>query len=147
MPALVHLLPPSARQAVSPDRLRALGEFLRFGLVGALGFIWDTATVYALAPWLGLYLAGIAAYVVAASINWMLNRIWTFRGAPRQRAALQWARFLAANLVGFVLNRGTYATLIATFVTCRTYPVLAVAAGSLAGLMANFLLSRRYVYR
>ncbi len=147
MPGPVHFLPQAARRIATPDRMQTLAELARFGVVGTLGFVWDTATVYALAPWTGLYAAGFAAYAVAASINWLLNRLWTFRGRTRDAPAAQWARFLAANAVGFVLNRGIYVALIATVARCRDYPVLAVAAGSLAGMLVNFVLSRRYVYR
>jgi putative flippase GtrA len=122
-------------------------DFLRFGMVGAIGFCFDTGTVYALSPWIGLYLAGFASYFVAATVNWVLNRIWTFRHRVHAAAHLQWARFLAVNLIGFVLNRGAYAILIATTLTAREYPVLAVAAGAFSGLALNFFLSRRIVFR
>lgn len=121
--------------------------FLRFGLVGTLGFLVDTATVYATAPLVGLYGAGLLAYVVAASVTWFANRIWTFRASPPAPMHRQWALYLAANSLGFVLNRGTYIVLIATLAVCREHPVLAVAAGAIAGLFANFSLSRRVVFR
>ena len=72
----------------------------------------DTATVYALRYQLGLYGAGLVSYLVAATGTWICNRLWTFRGSGSGPAHRQWARFLAANAVGFVLNRGTYALLI-----------------------------------
>jgi putative flippase GtrA len=122
-------------------------EFLRFAAVGVLGFIWDTATVYTTKAAIGLYGAGVAGYVVAASANWVFNRLWTFRGRAHDALHRQWARFLLLNLGGFVLNRGTYAVLIATEPVVRAHPVLAVAAGALAGLGANFVLSNRYVFR
>jgi len=118
-----------------------IGQFLRFGVVGTLGFVVDTATVYALWARLGPVGAGVVAYVVAASANWALNRVWTFRSsAPPGR---QWVLFLAANLVGFVLNRGLYIFLVLNVLLAATYPVLAVAAGSLAGMFVNFGLSRK----
>ena len=58
-----------------------------------------------------------------------------------------WGLFLAVNLVGFACNYGTYAALISGVPMMRDLPVLAVAAGSLAGMVGNFLLSRRYVFR
>ena len=55
--------------------------------------------------------------------------------------------FLAANLLGFVLNRGTYFTLVTISATCAAEPVLAVAAGAIAGMFINFHLSRSVVFR
>ncbi|MBS0562460.1 MAG: GtrA family protein [Proteobacteria bacterium] len=124
-----------------------LGQFLRFGVVGTFGFVVDTSVVYALRHPLGLYGAGAAAYVVAASANWVLNRVWTFRGRGSGPAHRQWLLFLAANLAGFVLNRGTYAILVTTVPLCADQPVFAVAAGSIAGLGLNFALSRSVVFR
>ena len=131
-----------------PERHRSLGgEFLRFGTVGAFGFCIDVAVVYALRGALGLYGAGMVAYLAAASANWALNRIWTFRDRAHSAVHAQWARFLLVNLFGFVLNRGAYSILIASLPAARAQPVIAVAAGSISGFLVNFLLSRRLVFR
>lgn len=124
-----------------------LVQFLQFGTVGTFGFLVDTAVVYAARGALGLYGAGILSFFVAASANWALNRVWTFRGLSNGAAHRQWAKFLAANSVGFVLNRGAYFTLVTISIVCMTNPVLAVAAGSLTGMLANFTLSRQLVFR
>jgi len=124
-----------------------LAQFLRFGTVGAFGFVVDTATVYATRGRLGLYGAGVLAFLVAASANWALNRVWTFRGLGTGALHRQWAMFLAANSLGFVLNRGAYFILVTVSVLCAANPVIAVAAGSITGMFANFTLSRRLVFR
>ena len=128
-------------------RLAILRQFLRFGTVGAGGFVVDTGTVYALKGWVGLYFAGAVAYVVAATVNWALNRIWTFRGQGSGAMHRQWALFLAANALGFVLNRGTYFILITISSFCYAYPVVAIAAGVAVGMFLNFYLSRTVVFR
>ncbi len=131
----------------TPARVARLAQFVKFGSVGLIGLVMDTAAVYGLRGSLGLYGAGVVAYGVAASGNWLLNRIWTFRGQGAGPAHRQWARFLAANLVGFALNRGTYALLV-TFVAAAAHqPVIATSAGAIAGMFVNFHLSRRMVFR
>ncbi len=124
-----------------------LGQFLRFGVVGTFGFLVDTATVYGLRAWLGLYGAGAAAYLTAASANWVLNRAWTFRGQGSLPAHRQWARFLAVNLIGFAFNRGTYFALVTWSALCAREPVFAVAAGGIAGLGLNFHFSRTVAFK
>ena len=124
-----------------------LAQFLRFGVVGTFGFVIDTATVYATRGALGLYGAGAVAFLVAATANWWVNRVWTFRGLGGGALHRQWAKFLAANSLGFVLNRGAYFILVTVSVLCAANPVIAVAAGSVTGLAANFTLSRRLVFR
>jgi putative flippase GtrA len=135
------------RAATIDARGEALGQFLRFGLVGGIGFFADSATVYALRAEIGLIAAGMVSYFVAATVTWALNRNWTFRGLGNGPAHRQWARFLLANLVGFVLNRGTYVLLVSLVPFCAEQPVLAVAAGALAGMGVNFGLSRAVVFR
>ena len=135
----------------TPDALRAklplFVQFLRFGTVGVAGFVVDTATVYATRGALGLYGAGTVAYLTAATATWLFNRLWTFRGSGSGPAHRQWMAFLAANLLGFELNRGTYFTLVTISATCAAEPVLAVAAGAIAGMFINFHLSRSVVFR
>lgn len=124
-----------------------LSQFLRFGAVGAFGFVVNTAVLYAARGVLGLYGAEVLAYFIAATANWALNRVWTFRGLSTGALHRQWALFLATNTLGFALNYGTYATLVTVSALCAAEPVIAVAAGSIAGMFANFTLSRRLVFR
>jgi putative flippase GtrA len=132
----------------NPPRRAIAAQFLRFGCVGLCGFAVDTAIVYALRGAIGLYAAGFASYLAAATVNWVLNRLWTFRGrggdGPLRR---QWALFLLVNLAGLALNRGAYVLLIATTDLARAWPVLAVFAGAVAGMAVNFWLSRAVVFR
>ena len=121
-------------------------QFLRFGTVGAAGFVVDTAVVYGLRGPLGLYGAGAAAYGVAASFTWLFNRLWTFRGPQRLAVGRQWAVFLATQSVGFVVNRGVFAVLVTVSSFCFDYPVVAIAAGVAAGMFLNFAAARRYVF-
>ena len=144
---LATQLPPPLPSYMTAARVATLMQFLMFGTVGTVGFIVDTAIVYALRGSLGLYGAGMVSYVVAATVTWWCNRVWTFRGRRSGALHRQWALFLLTNLGGFALNRGTYAALITFVPLCAAEPVLAVAAGSLAGMFANFGLSRRIVFR
>jgi putative flippase GtrA len=139
---------PRFKTALGPARFHLLMEFLRFGVVGTIGFVVDTAVLYAgLAVGLGLYGGRALSYLVAASTTWALNRLWTFRGRGDGSAHRQWALFLVVNLVGFAMNYGTYAVLIAFVPMVAAHPVLGVAAGALAGMFGNFVLSRRLVFR
>lgn len=137
--------------ARSPAAQALGGELLRFGTVGIVGFLVDAAVLTAgialgTGPWLGRVLS----YLAAATTTFGLNRAWTFRSAARpagrRGAARQWGLFLLVNLVGFACNYGTYAALLAGIPLVAAQPILGVAAGSLAGLLGNFLLARRFVF-
>ncbi|MEJ0020189.1 MAG: GtrA family protein [Acetobacteraceae bacterium] len=147
---LLHLAarsPPPLRRLATPGRIATFVQFLKFGIVGTGGFLVDTAVVYALRRTLGLYGAGLVSYLAAATATWAFNRLWTFRGRGTGPVHRQWARFLAVNLAGFVLNRGTYAILITFVPVCADHPVIAVAAGAIAGMFVNFSLARAIVFR
>jgi putative flippase GtrA len=136
------------RPHASEERLRLFVQFLQFGVVGVIGFVIDTATVYALWKFVGLYVAGFAGFFTAASGTWFCNRLWTFRHLPGRDAwHVQWARFLAANFTGFLINRGVYVLLITFVDFAARVPAVAVGAGALAGMLLNFNLSRKVVFR
>jgi putative flippase GtrA len=142
-------LPTADRLAgiLGPERRRAAMQFGRFGVVGTVGFLVDTMVLYmSLALGLGLYSGRVVSYLAAATTTWTLNRNWTFRGQGGGPAARQWALFLLVNLVGFACNYGVYALLVASVPFAAAHPIVAIAAGSLAGMIGNFLLSRRYVF-
>lgn len=156
--AVERSLPSADASAVDPvvaaasagqTRLLSLAsQMLKFGTVGGLGFLWDTSTVYLLRPVVGFTVATLAAYFIAATMNWTLNRLWTFRGhGSRDSLLRQWLNFLGANGLGFVLNRSAVFALAWTSPFCLAHPVVALAVGSLAGMSANFTLSRRLVFR
>jgi putative flippase GtrA len=145
---LIWVLPGPVRRRIPPGSIALLAQFMQFGAVGIIGFVADTAVVYALRAPTGLYVAGALAYVVAVTVTWWVNRIWTFRhtvDAGRMRH--QWVRYAIANLPGLLLNLGTYFALVAGSPFCAAYPVVAVAAGAVAGMFANFTLSRSLVFR
>ncbi|WP_458096898.1 GtrA family protein [Roseomonas sp. WA12] len=138
--------------APAPPRRAMLAQFLRFGATGTLGFVVDTVVLYAaIAAGAGLYGGRCLSYLAAATTTWAVNRAWTFReaGQPVGRAGMgrQWALFLLVNLAGFAVNYGTYAFLVSRVSVAAAHPVVAVAAGALAGMTGNFFLSRRLVFR
>lgn len=148
---LLHVsawLPGSLRAYASEARIRVWVQFAMFAMVGLIGFAIDTGTVYALRHAVGLYVAGLAAYFTAATGTWFCNRAWTFRHIGRSDPwHVQWRRFLAANLSGFVVNRGVYALLVTFLPVAARQPVIAVFAGAIAGMTLNFNLSRKMVFR
>ncbi len=145
---LVDVLPGPVRRHIRPAHIHFFTQFAQFGTVGVIGLLVDTAIVYATLAWAGLYAGGIIAYAGAVTTTWWLNRIWTFRGigniGPVHR---QWLRFVLANLPGLCLNLGTYFVLVALIPLCAAHPEIAIAAGAIAGMFANFFLSRAVVFR
>ncbi len=132
------------------DRLMlpaAFSQFLRFSAVGALGFMVDSAVLYLLiyGAGLGPLLARVPSFLSASAFTWLANRIWTYSGPHHGSMAGQWARFVTVNALGGVVNLTVYGLLVGDE-PFRSDPVLAVAAGSVSGLIFNFCGSRRFVF-
>jgi putative flippase GtrA len=132
---------------VRGDRLEELTRFLRFALVGTIGFVVDASVLRLVVAIFGinLYAGRVVSFLAAATVTWHLNRTFTFRhNGPR---AAQWLRFIAANAFGAGVNFGTYATMITIWPVAREYPSIAVGCGSLAGMALNFVLMKKLVFR
>lgn len=121
-------------------------QFLRFAVVGTIGFVVDAGVLlYVLSQEIGFYSARAVSFLCAVTCTWLLNRVFTFRDRNAGRLG-QWVHFASVNLVGGLINYGIYAVLVWQLAFVQTWPVLGVAAGSIAGMFVNFTLSRRYVF-
>ena len=125
-------------------------KFLRFALVGSLGFAVNEAALYVC---LGLGHLNkdqgwLPAFLVAVTFTWWGNRTITFRESAADRGLLaEWAAFLAANSIGALANALVYFTLIHFAPPPISYPLIALAAGTLTGMAFNFVASQRFVFR
>lgn len=124
-------------------------QFLKFGVVGTIGFVVDVGALYALLAVtdLGLYVSRIVSFLLAATTTWALNRTYTFAATADAPRLPQWVRFVTVNAGGGAVNYGVYAALLLTFESLRGFPIIAVGAGAVAGLAVNFTASRRFVFR
>jgi putative flippase GtrA len=123
-----------------------VSAFLRFAAVGAAGFVVNEAALYAAIHWLhlGKDAAWFFAFVPAVTFTWWGNRTLTFREHASHAWLREWARFAATNSLGALVNLAVYETLI-HFTKLDAMPAL--AAGVLAGMVFNFTLSKRLVFR
>jgi putative flippase GtrA len=119
-----------------------------FALVGTSGFLVDAGVVFGLTELgVGVLAAQAVAFAVAVTVTWLGNRSWTFRDrVGRLTLPQEWARYVSANAVGWVVNNGVYGLVVLAVPFVAREPVWAVAAGSLAGLAFNYSATRRMVF-
>lgn len=125
-------------------------ELTRFGVVGTVGFVVDSAVLYGCVRGLGWdpYSGRAVSFLAAATTTWGLNRRFTFRDlTPRVRLPGQYLRYLFGALIGGAVNYATYAGMVYNSAWVQTYLILGVAAGSLAGMAVNFTVSKWWVFR
>ncbi len=119
-------------------------RFVKFGIVGTGGYLTDVFVLTGLTKTgMSKYVGQVIAFVVASAFTWMANRFWTFSDRKgHSHPAAEWLRYLAVTAMGFSINY------LAFWLTTRAggiwaqYLFLPVAAGSIAGLLWNFPMSR-----
>ena len=87
-----------------PDKIFIL-KFLKFCVVGASGMIIDFGTTWLLKEKVRLnkYVSNSAGFILAATSNYILNRLWTFRsGDPH--IIIQYSSFIGISLIGLGIN-------------------------------------------
>jgi dolichol-phosphate mannosyltransferase len=122
-------------------------RWVRFNLVGVMGFALQTMTLWLLVRWAGASasVAITVAVLAAVSHNFVWHERFTWRDLPRERRFKRWLSFhLSTGTVSVLTNVGV--TMIVMNVT--GFPVvpaniIAVAIGSLV----NFWVNDRLIFR
>jgi len=88
-------------------------QLIKFGLVGASGYVINLAVFALLAGSLGIHhlIAAVGAFCVAVTSNFLWNRYWTF-GPGEGPAHFQAARFFAVSLAALGLNLAVLEVLV-----------------------------------
>ncbi len=82
-------------------------KFLKFGVVGASGMVVDFAVLILMRDEVGLpdLWANTVSFTTAATTNYFLNRIWTFRSQDKQ-VGVEYLKFLGVSIIGLGINNG-----------------------------------------
>ncbi len=82
-------------------------KFLKFGVVGASGMVVDFAVLILMRDVVGLpdLWANTVSFTTAATTNYILNRIWTFRSQDKQ-VGVEYLKFLGVSIIGLGINNG-----------------------------------------
>ena len=128
-------------------------QYIRFGIVGGIGFLVDAGVLrLLLALGSGYYDGRFVSFLAAATTTWILNRSFTFRrdaadeSVGRRHPAGEWLTYLALMVVGGVINYAAYAVAIESWDLARRHPELGVALGSIAGMMINYWSAKTMVF-
>lgn len=133
------------------QRLSA-SRFVRFSVVGGAGFFVNEAALALAKELLGVgdHAGWLIAFIPAVTFTWWGNRKLTFADKASDGhvgVLAEWARFVATNSLGAAANFAVYALLIGFAPWPLNVPYLALAVGILVGLIFNFTLSKKLVFR
>lgn len=125
------------------DGSRQLGSF---AVAGALGFLVDVAVLYAaLALDAGWVVGRLLSFLAAAGFTWRFNRRFTF--TPTASPWREWWRYLASMAAGMLINFLVYSAILSLLPAAWWSPAFAVGCGSAAGMVANFVNAKLFVFK
>lgn len=83
-------------------------KFIKFGIVGASGMVVHFAVLYLLRDMVHInqFIANTIGFTTAATTNYFLNRIWTFRSHEKQ-VGVEYLKFILVSVIGLGINNGT----------------------------------------
>lgn len=116
----------------------------KFLSVGALGMVIDSAVLYAVAKAMGesepsKYIGAVAGFVFAMTVNYGLNRAWTFR-AGEVPLARSYPKYALGTLGGLAVKTG------AIYALPTLHYLASNVVGIVLGTIFNFLASQRWAF-
>ncbi|WP_129640878.1 GtrA family protein [Peristeroidobacter agariperforans] len=123
-------------------------EVMSYLAVGGVGFLIEAVILTVLTQFAGWspWLARVPSFVTAVLATWVLNRRHTFPERGLQRRSLEAFFYMAIQSAGVAINLAIYSVCLMLLPQLVRFPVIALAAGSLGGLVSNYLFNSRLLY-
>jgi putative flippase GtrA len=123
---------------------RGVRQFVKFGLVGASGFVVNFIVAHALQKttslsWFTVFGIG---FMAGGLSNWILNRVWTFRSTAHP--LLESVQFLTVSLIA--LGFGEIIIWIASHYRFHHFTTTWFFATA-AGVFVNFFLNKYWTFK
>lgn len=124
-------------------------RFMRFGLVGTLGFVVDAGVMQLLVSFAGAGPIEARAVSIPTAVfaTWLLNRGFTFAKARSDPAWPSLLRYAAVSAAGALVNFVVYGVLVLASATLAAYPIIPLAVASIVALVFNYLGSKHFAFR
>ncbi len=136
--------------------LSLLSQGLKFGAVGALGFVVDFSVFNLLRSTLldpanvhaGPIYAKVVSTILAIAVNWVGNRYWTFSKNRQSQTTREGLEFLSVSLVGMGIGIGClwFSHYVLGFTSVLADNISGNVVGLLLGAVFRFTLYRYWVF-
>ena len=120
-----------------------LHKFLRFCIVGGIGFIVDGGLLQCGIIFLGLgpIIARVPSFLTAVLVTWYLNKNFTFQN--KNKGFLEsFPIYISTNSVGLAINFGTYSAGVLLIPFMNQYPLIPLAIGAVIAMFFNYFAAR-----
>lgn len=124
-------------------------RFLRFGLVGTLGFVVDAGVMQLLVSFAGVGAIEARAVSIPTAVlaTWALNRTFTFGQTADDPVLRSLVRYAAVSAGGATVNFIVYSALVLASSTLAARPMVPLAFASIVALVFNYLGSKHFAFR
>ena len=121
-------------------------EFIKFAFVGLIGTFINLLVLYSLTEFAGFYyiISAIFAFVVSATNNFILNKIWTFKEKIRHRIFSKYFKFFSVSIIALLVNL-LFLYLFTEFF--KIYYMVSQVLAIGAALIINFLGNKIWTFR
>lgn len=143
------------RTGLNPLELK---RFIKFAVVGSIGFIVDFGTLTVLVELVGLFelVANAFSFTAAVCSNFLFNRYWTYPDSRSKDIWRQLSQFALVNVIGLAINSLVLFLLLIPFnalFDSLGYEILigrgyipAKIVGTVIVLFWNFFVNRYWTY-
>ncbi|MEI6050196.1 MAG: GtrA family protein [Bacteroidota bacterium] len=116
-------------------------KFLKFGIVGFSGMVIDFSITFLLKEKLKVhrYISSSAGFTVAASSNYLLNRLWTF-ASNNPKVLVEYSTFIIISIIGITINN-LFLYLFEKRLRFYTAKLFAIGVTAIWNFFANYYLT------
>ncbi len=133
-----------------PAKVRTVlaSSFGRFCIVGAIGFVVDTAVLMSLVRLAALppVPAKILSFAVALLVTFQFNRMWAFAAVRHGSVVRAFAAYLGVQGAGAACNLATFALCTLVLPQGLLWLGLGAVLASMSALLVNYLGASRFVF-
>lgn len=118
----------------------------KYYAVGASGVLVNLGLLFYLTEYVGLWYFLSYTLAISASItsNFILNKLWTFRGSINsQRTLVMYGKFVSVSILGMAIQLGSVYLLVETL---SVYYMLAALISICIAGAVNFMINRRWTF-
>jgi len=118
-------------------------KFLKFAAVGFSGLLVDYAFTYLFKEIFKIqkYVSNSIGFTIAASTNYILNRVWTFE-SDNPDIALEYTEFLIISIIGLGINNLILWLIVSRFkINFYVAKFFAICVVTLWNFLANFFIT------
>ncbi len=125
---------------------KAIKEFFKFAYIGLMGTVLNLFILHFFTEFLGIYYiySAVVGFVIAATHNYVLNKIWTFEERIRGKFFIKGIQFFIVSLVALGVN----ISLLYFFTEfLKIYYLISQAIAILITLFVNFFGNKIWTFR